>query len=181
MNIREAQKKATLKMIGGALIGLMSGLSTIISMLLMLYHKMDDGSALGSAIAYQLKRFVYFCYENTSALHWLWDLAPIPDLYSPTSKDSIVFIAIYLLIFVGAALFGAGAGEKARIRRITREIEDQLIKESIAGTAKRSRQQIEDAVEIPSSSIWKQWHELYVAPLIITIVGALILKFVFGI
>lgn len=85
MNIREAQKKASWKMAGGALIGLLCFISTIISMLLMLYHKMDTTGSFGSAIGYQLKRFVYFCYEHTSALHWLWSLPryPIPRTRSP--------------------------------------------------------------------------------------------------
>lgn len=108
-------------------------------------------------------------------------LGACPDPQNPLSKEGLTFGLIYLGIFVGAALYGSGAELKARIRRIKREIEDQLIKESIAGTSKRSRTQIEDAIEIPSGSIWKQWHELYLAPIITAIVGALILKFVFGI
>lgn len=181
MNIREAQKKASLKMLLGAVIAILSLISTIISTLLMFYHKMDDGSALGSSIAYQLKRLVYFCYEHTSGLHWLWELAPIPDPYSPVSPGNLGFIGVYLGIFIGAALYGSGAKLKARIRRIKLEIEDQLIRESIAGTRSRTRAQIEQSVEIPSSSIWNQWHALYLAPLITTILGALILKFVFGV
>lgn len=181
MNIREAQKKASWKMAAGVVIGALSLISTAMSMLLMLYYHTANGTAFGNAIADQLKRFIQFAYEHTGALHWLWNIAPIPNMTDLTSKGSLTFAVIYLGIFVGAALFGSGAQLRARIKRIKLEIEDQLIKESIAGTAKRSRQQIEDAVEIPSSSIWKQWHELYLAPLITTIIGALILKFVFGI
>ncbi|MBC3375939.1 hypothetical protein HU762_18480 [Pseudomonas sp. SWRI92] len=181
MNIRDAQRKASLKMLLGAGIAILSLISTVISTLLMFSSKLDDGSAIGSAIAYQLKRFAYFCYEHTGGLHWLWDLAPIPDPYWLTSPSNFWFIAVYLGIFVGSALFSSGAASKARIRRINREIEDQLIKESIAGTRSRTRAQIEQSVDIPGSSIWKQWHELYLAPLVTTIVGALILKFVFGV
>lgn len=181
MNIREAQKKALWKMAGGALIGILSLISTIMSLLLMLYYHTADGTRLGNAIALQVKRLISFCYEHTSALHWLWDLAPIPDIRNPMSKESLVFAVVYLGVFVGAALFGSGSQLRARIKRIKLEIEDQVIKDSIAGTVRRSRRQIEDDVEIPSSSIWNQWHTLYLAPLVVTILGALILKFVFGI
>lgn len=181
MNIREAQRKATWKMAGGVVIGVLSFISTVMSMLLMLYYHTADGSTLGNAIASQIKRFIEFAYGHTPALHWLWELAPIPDTRNLTSSNSLAFALIYLGIFVGAALYGSGAKLKARIRRIQIEIEDQIIKESIAGTSRRSRQQIEDSVEIPSSSIWKQWHALYLAPLVVTVVGGLILKFIFGI
>ncbi|WP_089724636.1 YniB family protein [Candidatus Thiosymbion oneisti] len=55
-------------------------------------------------------------------------------------------------------------------------MEDQIIEESVKGQKARTREQIERETEIPSSSIFSQFHQLYLAPIVVGIILALLLK-----
>lgn len=55
---------------------------------------------------------------------------------------------------------------------IDKQIEDQIIKESIKGS-NINRKQVENNVSISLSS---KIHDLYIAPLLVAIIGAIIIK-----
>ena len=65
-----------------------------------------------------------------------------------------------------------------RLRKINEKIENQVIEESIKGSVRRTREQIESETIIPANSIFTQIHQLYLAPVITAVVGAIVLNLI---
>lgn len=181
MNFPEARKRASIKLCVGLLITASAFASTVISMLKMFYFTVDDGTALAGGLIRSIRGLVEMIYEHTSWLEPLWTHSPAPDFTRPTSAENIPFFIIYLLIFVGFSFIASAKKLAIRLRVIKEKIEDQIISESIKGSAGRSREQIEASVQMPSSSIFSQAHSLYFAPLVTTILGGVALKIIFEI
>ena len=176
MNFHEAKSKVWTYKIIGVLIALLAITSTIISMLKMLYFRLEDGTAMGAAIARPFKQLVSVVYENTQALALFWQRSPTPTLDELMSRQNVYFLSIYFLIFVGLAFYASGGKLNRRLRKINQKIEDQLIAESIKGEGGRNRQQIEESVDIQSSTIFSQIHQLYIAPIVVAVVGGIFMK-----
>ncbi|KPV96771.1 hypothetical protein AN214_01232 [Pseudoalteromonas sp. P1-9] len=176
MNFHEAKSKVWTYKIIGVLIALPAITSTIISMLKMLYFRLEGSTAMGAAIARPFKQLVSGVYENTQALNLFWQYSPIPTLDELLSRQNVYFLSIYVLLFVGLAFFTSGGKLNRRLRKINQKIEDQLIAESIKGGFGRNRQQIEESIDVPSSTIFSQFHQLYVAPIVVAIIGGILLK-----
>lgn len=176
MNFKEAKSKAFNKKLLGAAIAVPSIISTVISFLKMAYFRLDDGSQLGGMIARPFKQLVSWIYENTQFLKLFWSNSPTPNHMDLPESDNVYFIIIYMLVFVGFAFYASGKKLSVRLAKINEKIENQLIEESIKGSAARSREEIERITEIPSSSIFKQLHQLYLAPVVTAVVGALLIK-----
>ncbi|MHA6495344.1 YniB family protein [Pseudomonas borbori] len=174
MNIKQARNNARVRIVIGMGVAVLASLSTLISLLLML-------SAFTSTMAAPLRNLVYVVYANTGFLGWLWQYCPTPTPYQLITFDNLVFALIYLAFFVGLALSASGWKIQRRVKRLEQEIDDQLMRESIQGVTQRSREQIERSAQVPGSSVLAQIHQLYIAPLVVTIVGGLILKFIFGV
>lgn len=178
MNFKEAQKKVVAKRVIGAVVFVPAIISTVVSFLKMLYFRLDDGTQVGSAIARPFKQLVYGIYENTQFLGMFWQHSPIPNQMKFSDSQNLYFLGIYILVFVGLAFFSSGKKLSRRLYKINQKIEDQLIEESIKGSVGRSRSQIEESTQVPSSTIFSQLHQLYVAPVITAVVGAVIIKIV---
>ncbi|GCF89241.1 YniB family protein [Shewanella sp. M-Br] len=176
MNIKEAKKKAAVKIVIGVVIALPSIVSTVISFLKMIYYRLDDGTQFGSALARPFKQLVIWVYEHTQPLSVFWKHSPIPDHMNLSEPKNVYFIFIYMLFFVGIAFLASGKKLNIRIAKINEKIEDQLIEESIKGYNARSREQIEASTQVSSSSIFSQLHQLYLAPLVTAVIGAIIIK-----
>lgn len=177
MNFKEAKKKLIFKRIVGLSVAVPALISTVISILRMLYFRLDDGSNMGSMIAKPFKALSLWLYENTTPLLSLfWEHSPVPNPRYFSDSQNFYFVAIYLFFFVGLAFLASGKKLSIRLVSINQKIEDQLIEESIKGSTARTRHQIEESTEIPSSSIFSQLHQLYISPVITAVVGALIIK-----
>ncbi|MBE0458081.1 YniB family protein (plasmid) [Pseudoalteromonas sp. KG3] len=176
MNFHEAKSKVWSYKIIGFVIALPAITSTVISMLKMLYFRLEDGTAMGATIARPFKQLVSVVYENTQALTLFWQYSPTPSLDELLSRQNVYFLSIYVLVFVGLAFFTSGGKLNRRLRKINQKIEDQLIAESIRGDIGRNRQQIEESIEVPPSTIFSQFHQLYLAPIFVAVVGGVFLK-----
>ena len=176
MNFHEAKSKIWTYKIIGVLIALPAITSTTISMLKMLYFRLEDSTAMGSAIARPFKQLVSLAYENTQVLALFWQHSPTPILNELMSRQNVYFLAIYLLFFVGLAFFSSGGRLNRRLKKINQKIEDQLIAESIRGGGGRNRHQIEESIEVPSSTVFSQFHQLYLAPIVVAVIAGVFIK-----
>lgn len=176
MNFKEARRKSINKRLLGVAISAPAIVSTSISLLKMIYFRLDDGSQLGSVIARPFKAFVSWVYENTQFFDFFWEKSPTPDHLHPFQIENACFIFIYLMVFVGFAFFSSGAKLSRRLSEINEKIENQLIEESMKGEGARSRMEIEQSTVVPSSSIFSQFHQLYLAPVVTGIVVAVLLE-----
>ncbi len=151
-------------------------ISSVISMLKMIYFRLDNGSQLGGMIARPFQNLVSLVYEHTQFLNIFWKISPTPNHLQLSEIGNIYFIAIYLMVFVGAAFYSAGTKLSRRLDGIKEKIENQVLEESIKGEKARSREEIENSTKIPSNSIFSQFHQLYLAPIITGIIVTVLLK-----
>lgn len=173
----QEQKKIMSKLAVGIVIAIFAGLSTIVSLLKMLYFRLDDGSNIGGILARPFKQFVEWAYQHTHQhLGWFWEHSSTPDIKDIFNIENGYFGANYLMIFVGVALVSSALSHRKRLQEIRRKIDDQLIEESIRGESARSREQIERDIEIPSSSFFAQFHQLYIAPIIVGLLITILVK-----
>lgn len=144
----------------------------------MVYFRLDDGTQLGGMIARPFKELVIVIYQKTQYLSFFWERSPAPNHTNFSEPHNFYFMIIYLLIFVGFAFYASGAKLASRLAEINEKIENQLIEESIKGNNARSREEIEKETDIPSNSIFSQFHEMYLAPVITALVGAALIKLI---
>ncbi|OEE37079.1 yfeABCD locus regulator [Vibrio genomosp. F10 str. ZF-129] len=176
MNFQEAKKKSLIFRFVGAFIILPSVISTVISFLKMIYFRLDDGTRFGSALAQPFKKAVYYIYENTDFLMFFWEKSPTPNHVNFEESQNVSFALIYLSVFIGITFWGVGSNLSCRLRVIRKKIEDQVIEESIRGTVARSREEISHSVNIPSEGMFSNIHKLYLAPIIVAVIGTLLVK-----
>ena len=172
MNYQAARTRSNVKRAIGAVIAIPACVSTAISLLKMIYFRLDDGSQLGAALTRPFKQAVAWTYEKTQFLSFFWDHSPVPDQFNLSEIQNLYALIIYSGIFVGAAFYASGRKMAVRIAVIDEKIEDQLIEESLKGSSARSREEIEQSTSIPTNSVFAQAHQLYFAPLIVGIIVA---------
>lgn len=176
MTYDEARKKILTKWLLGAPIVIASSASSIISALKMFYFGLDSGDPLSGAIARPIKQLVYLAYDHTRFLEFLWEHSPIPTPRDLLSSGTIASFVIYLCIFLGLALIGSARSLSARLAEIDKKIENELIRESVKGCAPRRREEIQAQVSDPKPGCLGQFHTLYLAPIIVGLVVAVIAK-----
>ncbi|WP_040726155.1 YniB family protein [Thiomicrorhabdus sp. Kp2] len=177
MTYNEAKKKIIIRWLVGAPIIVATSLSSVVSALKMFYFGLDNGDQLSSAIALPIKRLVYLIYENTQFLEFFWKHSPTPILKDLFANSNIAFFAIYLCIFFGMATVAYARSLSARVTEIDKEIENELIRESVKGNTSRKRQEIQEQVLVLKPNRFSQFHKLYLAPIIAGVVVTVIAKF----
>jgi hypothetical protein len=177
MTYDEARKKILIRWLVGAPIFIVASLSSAISALKMFYFGLDNGDQLGSVIAQPIKRLVYLAYENTHFIEFFWKHSPTPTPRELLTSSNIAFFIIYLCIFFGMALIGSARSLSALLAQIDKEIETELIRESVKGRTPRRLQEIQEQVSVPKPGGLSQFHTLYLAPIIVGVVVAVIAKF----
>ncbi len=179
MTYSEAKRKATLKRLLGSIIILVCATITIIGILKFIYFGLDESNAIFANLSLMLKNIVYAIYEETKFLNFFWDHSPVLDQNNLLSHSNLWILLWYLGIFIGMSIFQSGSKLAKRLNEIDEQIENELIQESIRQGQRRTRDQIEQGVVIPKSSIFKEFHTLYLAPLVVGII-LLILSKLFG-
>lgn len=176
MTYDEAKKKILIKWLVGAPVVLATSLSSTVSVLKMFYFGLDGGDQLSNAIALPIKRSVYLIYENTHFLEFFWNNSPTPMPKEFFANSNIAFFVIYLCIFFGMTLVGSARSLSSRLAEINKEIENELIRESVKGNTPRRRQEIQEQILVPKPSWLSQLHTLYFAPIVVGVVVAVIAK-----
>lgn len=178
MNYKQAKSKSRVKKLVGVAVFLTATISTAISLLKLIYFRLDDGSELGGMLARPVQSIVYWIYENTQYFSFFWNNSPTPNPFDYTLIDNVYFLIIYILPFIGLALYSSGKKLTIRLKKINIKIENQLIEESLKGDSGRTRNELESAVSIPKQTIWSQFHTLYLAPILVGLFIAIILKII---
>lgn len=177
MTYGEARKKILLKWLVGVPVVVATSLSSAVSALKMFYFGLGSGDQLSNTIALPIKRFVYLVYENTHFLDVFWKHSPLPTPREPFTVSNIIFLAIYISIFFGMTLISSARSLSARLAKIDKETENELIRESVKGNAPRGRREIQEQGPASKPSWLSQFHTIYLAPIIVGIVVAAAAKF----
>ena len=166
----EAKRRVLLRRLYGAGLAVVCLMVVIAGLLKFMYFAFDDGGAVLAGLKRAAKTLVYAIYDKTQGLSIIWRYAPVPNMKQPISIANFWFLCFYLGAFIGAAVIRSGNDLARRVRKIEKQIEDELIRASVRGAVVRTREQIQDAVEVPKESIWKDVHTLYVAPVVVGVV-----------
>ncbi|RBJ78298.1 hypothetical protein C3L29_028020 [Pseudomonas sp. MWU12-2534b] len=166
MNYTRAQLKYRLQIGAGTLMFTGALISTVFSTLKMLHWRLDSYTAMASTINRPIQQFTLMVSENTRALDWFWDNSPTPDFLRLSNASHWKFLLIYLLIFVGAALFASGRTLMRKVEAVEPLIEAQLNAPVEDGVPARTLQQLEDSTLVEAApSFFSQTRLLVAWPL----------------
>ncbi len=170
MDYTTAKKQVIAKRVIGVFILLISSLFMLAGLLTFLYSSLDSGGPALSQLSFLIKKLVYASYQRTQFLWPIWNNASAPNMNDLTSSGTLGFIAWYIAMFLGASIFRSGNRLAKRLRLIDRQIEDKEIRVSVKGQQHRTRKEIQDGINIPKQSVWKEIHTLYIAPLVVGVI-----------
>ncbi|MFJ2381717.1 YniB family protein [Pseudomonas protegens] len=166
MTYTRAQLQYRLYIAAGALLFTGALISTFFSTLKMLHWRLDSYTAMARTINRPIEQFTLMVWENTRPLNWLWDNSPTPDFIRLSNSVHWKFLLIYLLIFVGAALFTSGRMLMRKVEEVEPLIEAQLNAPVEEGVPAKTLQQLEDSTLVGKApSFFSQTRLLVVWPL----------------
>ena len=176
MTYQQAGRVAVLKRILGWVVFIPALLSTIISLLNFVYEHSKAQQGINAVMLDFVHVMVDMVRFNTSFLNMFWYNSPVPVLGQGVTSANIVFFIIYWLIFVGLALQASGARMSRQVKHIREGIQDQLILEQAKEGEGRTKQQIEERIVLPRHTIFVQYFQLYILPIILAVIAYFILK-----
>ncbi|MEW7857541.1 YniB family protein [Pseudomonas chlororaphis] len=171
MNYTQAQLKYRLAIAAGALLFTGALISTVFSTLKMLHWRLDSYTTAAATINRPIKNFMFTVYENTRPLDWFWDNSPTPDFIRLSNPPHWKFLVIYLLIFIGAALFTWGRTLMRKVEAVEPLIQARLNAPAEEGVAVMTLQQLEESTPVEAvPSFFSQVRMLCVLPVGIGVV-----------
>lgn len=166
MTYTRAQLKYRLFIAAGALLFAGALLSTFFSTLKMLHWRLDSYTTMARTINRPIEQFTVMVWENTRPLNWFWDNSPTPDFIRLSNSVHWKFLLIYLLIFIGAALFASGRALMRKVEEVEPLIQAQLQAPVEEGVPAKTLQQLEDSTPVGDApSFFSQTRLLCVWPL----------------
>ncbi|MDR0807444.1 MAG: YniB family protein [Enterobacteriaceae bacterium] len=165
MTHHQASAVALLKRIAGIVIFIPALISTIISVLKYLIEPKTGMQEIAVTVMDFLQVLIKIARQYTPMLESFWVSSPVPDIGSWSSSNSVWFIVIFLLMFVGLALSASGTRLAKRVRNISDGVTERAVLEAMNGDQARSRQELEKLISIPNTSIFAQAGQLYIAPI----------------
>ena len=173
MNFHEAAKVGVIKQVLGWIISLLAGISTFISLLKFLsIHGEKKGPT--AVVTDFIDLFTNMLQHNTQFLQLFWHYSPAPVV---AGSFNVGFWLIYLLIFLGLALQGAGARMWRQSRFIKEKIEDMLIIEAAKPGGRLSKQQLTQQLRLPNHPFYRQYYRIILLPAVMVIILLVLLNF----
>lgn len=176
MTYTGAVSKIRLWWLIGTSTGAVSLVSTIISSLKMFIFASNE-PGISQVLMQPIVNIGYSLYQHTPRLKYFWDHSPVPSLKQLKTYDNLLFVAIYILIFIGSAYIQAARGLSTRLAAINKQIEDQIIKDSITGGRVRGKVEIRNSIPISASGLFCEFNKLYLAPITVGVLVLVIAKF----
>ncbi|WP_192456628.1 YniB family protein [Musicola keenii] len=176
MTYQQAGRIAVFKRIAGWILFIPALLSTVISLANLVHTFTEKTQGINGVLQDFLHLVVEVLRFNTPFLNVLWFNSPVPDFGRLSASTTLMFWAVYLLIFFGLALQVSGARLSRQVKHIREGLEDQLILEKAKGEEGKTREELESRVELPRHSVFLQFFPLYILPVVVAVVGYLVLK-----
>lgn len=178
MTHHQANVVAFIKRIVGIVIFIPALISTIISLFKYLVEPKEHMQEMTAAVMDFVKLMVDILHQYTHFLAYFWVNSPIPNLSDWAANNSLWFIAIFFLIFVGLALQAAGARLTKRVYGIREGVIQKAALEGMNGAEGRSYEELQKLISISNTSIFAQFGLLYLAPIIWGVIIYVILRLI---
>lgn len=166
MTHHKARALALIKRIVGIVIFIPALISTVISVLKYLVAPKSQMQEMTATIMDFLQVMFNIVRQYTSFLEYFWTNSPVPNIQNWTASNTVWFIVIFFLIFVGLALSASGARLAKRVYNVQEGVTERAILEAMNGEQARTKQELQKLISIPNTSIFAQITELYVAPVL---------------
>ena len=178
MSYSNALVIAMLKKSVGIVISLLSLLLMTVSLLKAYISQLMPSDVSQNTLAHLLNQIATLLARGEGLTAWIWRQCPIPNLETIFVEENSIFLGLYLLIFVGIALYKSGKELSSQVREANKQIRLQLLKETMDEGKSSSREEVEEATRVAGSSLFQQIHHLYLAPVITAIIVTLIVKLI---
>jgi len=175
MVYKQAQNRGVTKIVIGIIVLLFTSISFIITILKTLYLTSQNDQTILQGINRVIQNFINEIYSNTQFLSVFWN--KIPSFSEPfASVDNLIIIlTYYIFIGIGVYLLNSGKSILSRLKKIKQSIEDSKIYNSMQNISNEEIK-IKYKNVVQDEGFLNKLHSLYVSPIIVAIISALILK-----
>ncbi|QOV65844.1 YniB family protein [Kosakonia pseudosacchari] len=176
MNYKQAIKKIRSNRCVGVLLIFFGIAITIFSFLKYLYVKANNiaGDDLLGGLGNIIKNIILAIYNIPWIPKALWLRSPDIDPDNILSSGNILFLLFYVMIFVGVSFWSSASELSSRLEKIRIMIANEQLAASIRGEPRPDIDKVIGGVVVDKKGIYSKLHELYIAPLIVTVLGALL-------
>ncbi|OTA20730.1 membrane protein [Xenorhabdus beddingii] len=175
MTYKQAGYVAITKRILGWIIFVPAFLSTLTSVINLVWQNGVKGDGISAVLNDFLKMMVEMIKLNTPFLDFFWKHSPTPDQIVGITGANVSFFIIYILMFVGLAMSASGLRMYRQFKFIKEHIEDQMVLEQ-AKESGITKEQLEAKIKFPRHSLFSQIFTLYISPMIIGAIAYFLAK-----
>lgn len=169
MTYKQAFGWAITKITIGIIISSAGLISTIISILHAFYYQFENSNILNV-----FSMLIVKIYENTRFLEIFWKHSPLINLNPLFSLNNLYPLLIYCSIIMGMFFYQSGNNMFIRLKAIRQNNEYRIIYQSTDS----NMGQITYGVDTEKKDSFNLFHSLYIAPLVVGIILAIIQKFI---
>lgn len=176
MNYKQAVDKIRLNRCIGLLLIVLGVAVTLVSFLKYLYAQAVniEGNDLLGGLGVIIKNIILTIYNLPYMPKSLWLLSPELDTNHVLFSGNISFFLFYIMMFVGVSFWSSASVLSSRLKNIKIMIENERLAASMRGEPTLTVEKMIENVTVKKESIYSKLHQLYLAPLIVTVLGALI-------
>lgn len=149
----------------------------LLTSLLKLAYQVLQESPITLGLARLLAGLINTVYGVTWPLTWLWRNAPVPDISNYWTPSNFKLLAVYVVCLLGSIPFNYANQLARRIKAAKNAVDNRRLEDSLTNGKKQRPEDRapEPDVVPPTTSFWKNpFHLVYLAPLIVTIVGTIV-------
>ncbi len=173
MNYQQTGRIAIGKRIAGWVIFIPALVSTLVSVMNFLFIHSDKQPGIDAVLSDFIHVMINMVKFNTSFLDFFWQNSPVPDF---RNQSNVLFWVIFAFIFIGLALQASGARMWRQATFLKENIEDQLIIEQAKELGGLTREQLKNKLQTRNHSVFRQYFELYILPVIVIVAGYFVLQ-----
>lgn len=124
MKIFEAKKRVTKLRMISAILMVASILFALCSILKSLYFILEEDSSPLFPITTGIRRLVYFAYEQTQFISWIWEQAPVVTPHTINASGNLGFLLVVCCGTLGRVMWDSASDLASRIRQTIRKVEE---------------------------------------------------------
>lgn len=124
MKIIEAKKRVNHLRLLSVVVMSTAGLFLACAALKSLYFAMAGDTAAFSAVSRSVQRLVYFIYERTQFVSWVWDLAPTINTSQLNTSGNLGFLFIAVCGAIGRIMWDSALDLSLRIAKTIQRVEE---------------------------------------------------------
>jgi len=124
MKIYEAKKRITRQRICATIVMVVSMLFFACAALKSIYFSMAGDTTAFSPLSRGIQRLVYFIYERTQFVSWVWEKAPVINPKELNTPGNLGFLFVVVSGAIGQTMWASASNLSLRIKKTILRIEE---------------------------------------------------------